>query len=58
MDIRFGIARPDIDREGTILVETSTIIFCPYCGAENYIGPYTSGDTTGIKYCIKCGRLI
>lgn len=36
--------------------DSSTIMFCPRCGAENYIGPRTVGGTTGIIYCVKCGE--
>lgn len=58
MDIRFGIAKLNNNGEGTTLIETSTIIFCPFCGTENYIGSRTCGSTTGIIYCVKCRQPI
>jgi len=35
---------------------STTIIFCPHCGAENYIA--ARGNTIGLIYCVKCGELI
>ncbi len=40
-------------------VNSFGIICCPYCWKVNYIPcTYTTGDTTGIIYCDKCGELL
>jgi len=45
---------------GSIIKPTSIIIkYCPYCGAKNEImSEYTSDNTAGIIYCVKCGHQI
>ena len=48
---------PVYQEENITSIRTSTILFCPYCGKQNYIAPYwTDGNTIGVILCIQCGR--
>ena len=43
---------------GTPIKPTTIIIrYCPFCGEKNEtMSEYTSDNTAGIIYCIKCGQ--
>ena len=46
-----------MNNQTTAVEYSETIIYCPCCGVDNHIPNFrTVGDTTGVLYCIKCGR--
>ena len=46
----------DYYKDNGTATQSATIIFCPHCGAENYIA--ARGNTIGQIYCVKCGEII